>query len=86
VVLAGAAHAAARVHFASGRRTGVVRHLTGRSRNVRYRAIRDHSFAAMVGHYRSESCDNESKGDKYPPSGVNLRCVFGVARLVQVCH
>jgi hypothetical protein len=40
----------------------------------------------MVGHYRSYGCNNESKGDKYPTNGVNLRRVFWIVRLVQVCH
>jgi hypothetical protein len=52
--------------------------LTGRSRDVRYGALRDHSFAAIVGRYRSDGRDNDSKGDKYPTNGVNLRRVFRI--------
>jgi hypothetical protein len=53
---------------------------------MRYGAIREHSFVAMIGHYRSYGGDNESKGNKYPASGVDLRRVLRITRLVQVCH
>jgi len=38
----------------------------------------------MVGHYRSDGRDNDTKGDKYPTNGVNLSRVVRIARLVQV--
>jgi len=53
---------------------------------VRYGALRDHGFAAMVGHYPGDGRDYYSKGDKYPANGVNLRRVFWIAGFVQVRH
>src|SRR5262249_14663347 len=60
--------------------------LNGRSHDVREGGIRDHSFVAMIDQYSSNGGDNDSKDDKDPANGVNLRRVFRIARLVQVCH
>jgi hypothetical protein len=38
----------------------------------------------MISHHRSDNRNSDSKGDKYPTNGVNLRRVFRIACLVQV--
>jgi hypothetical protein len=55
-----------------------------RSRDVRCGAIRDHGVATVIAYYCGDGRDYESKGDKYPTNGVNLRRVFRIACLVQV--
>ena len=51
---------------------------------MRYGAIRDPSFVAVIDHYRSNGGDNDSKDDKDPANGVNLRRVFRIARLERI--
>ena len=53
---------------------------------MRYGALRDHRFAAMVGDYSGDGRNYDSKGDKYPTNGVDLRHVFRIAGFVQVRH
>ena len=40
----------------------------------------------MIGHNPSDDRNSDSKGDKYPTNGVDLRHVFRIAGFVQVRH